>query len=299
MKTDDSKVMEERPKSQSVLKAPPEWRAYVSGWGASMVNITITFPIHKTMFRQMVHGFSMSDALKQLRTEGGLHLYRGILPPLLAKSTSTCLMFGTYQQYSRQIGDLVQSRRISKAYIQSSAAFLAGCTEAVLTPFERVQVILQDSKHNTAYRNTGHALRHLWTAHGFREYYRGLTAVLLRNGPSNIIFFASKEKIQKSLPKEWQQKGSMTYFADFLCGSVTGAVISTIFYPVNATRTHMQLVVGGKFTSFFTVFRELLHNRGVRGMFKGVHLNYSRSFLSWGIINVTYELIHRNLERIQ
>ena len=85
------------------------------------------------------------------------------------------------------------------------------------------------------------------------------------------------------------------YLADFLCGSVTGAFISTIFYPINATRTHMQLVVGGKFTSFRSVFRDLLRTRGLHGMFKGVHLNYSRSFLSWGIINVTYEFIHKRL----
>jgi len=290
--------MERRKSMATALNVPPEWREYAGGWGAAVVNITVTFPIHKTMFRQMVHGFSMFDALRQLRMEGGMkNLYRGILPPLLSKSTSTCLMFGTYSQYSRQLTDLYPS--VDKAYILSSAALLAGCTEAVLAPFERVQVILQDSKHNYAYRNTAHALKTLYMQHGVSEYYRGLSAILLRNGPSNVIFFASKEKIRESLPLEWTEDEGRSktkkYVADFLCGSVTGAIISTIFYPVNATRTHMQLVVGGKFLSFFSVFRELLETRGLRGMFKGVHLNYSRSFLSWGIINVTYEFIHKKL----
>jgi len=277
---------------------PPEWREYAAGWGASMVNVTITFPIHKTMFRQMVHGFSMFDALRQLRKEGAFRIYRGILPPLLASSASRCLMFGTYAQYSRQLGDTFPSSLNNKLYIQSAAAFLAGCTEATLAPFERVQVILQDSKHNCAYRNTAHALRELWVRHGVREYYRGLTAVLLRNGPSNIIFFGSREKIRESLPEEWGTNSDFKfkYLADFLCGAVTGAFISTMFYPINATKTHMQLVVGGEFTSFFTVFRELLRSRGLLGMYKGVHLNYSRSFLSWGIINVTYEYLHKRLQ---
>jgi len=292
----------ERPKSAFVvngLKAPREWREYVSGWGAATVNICVTFPIHKTMFRQIVHGFSVKDALRQLRTEGALQLYRGILPPLMAKSTSTCLMFGTYSQYSRVLRDYAGFQNANKAYIQSTAAFLAGCTEAVLAPFERVQVILQDSQHNSKYRNTAHALREIGARHGVTEYYRGLTAVLLRNGPSNIIFFASREKIRELLPKaDPNTSSSYAYLADFLCGSVTGAVISTCFYPINATRTHMQLVVGGRFQSFRSVFTELLRTRGLHGMFKGVHLNYSRSFLSWGIINVTYEFIHKRLERI-
>ena len=86
---------------------PPEWREYVSGWGAAVVNIMVTFPINKTMFRQMVHGFSMTEALRQLKREGALNLYRGILPPLLQKSSSSAIMFGTYSHYSRLIADLL------------------------------------------------------------------------------------------------------------------------------------------------------------------------------------------------
>ena len=84
-----------------LFSGPTEWREYVSGWGAAVANIFVTFPINKTMFRQMVHGFSTFEALKQLKREGALHLYRGILPPLLQKSSSTAIMFGTYSQYNR------------------------------------------------------------------------------------------------------------------------------------------------------------------------------------------------------
>ena len=86
-----------------IILGPPEWREYVSGWGAAVANIFVTFPINKTMFRQMVHGFSTFEAMKQLKREGALHLYRGILPPLLQKSSSTAIMFGTYSQYNRLI----------------------------------------------------------------------------------------------------------------------------------------------------------------------------------------------------
>ena len=140
---------------------------------------------------------------------------------------------------------------------------------------------------------------------GVREYYRGATAILLRNGPSNMIFFYARERIPTEFLTELRERnfgGSNiklgTYISDFLCGSVTGAFISTLFYPVNVTKTHMQLKIGGSFLSFFSVFKKLLKDRGFRGMFRGVHMNYSRSFISWGIINTTYGIVHEHLLQI-
>ena len=117
-----------------------------------------------------------------------------------------------------------------------------------------------------------------------------------------MIFFYTRERVREKLPLELRERDLeessikwRAYLADFLCGSITGAVISTLFYPVNVTKTHMQLKVGGNFLSFFSVFKKLLEDRGFRGMFRGVHLNYSRSFISWGIINTTYGIVHEYL----
>lgn len=273
---------------------PPEWREYASGWGAAVVNILVTFPINKTMFRQMVHGINLKEAMRQLKTEGSFHLYRGVLPPLLQKSTSTSIMFGTYSQYSRLLS--TNGHQVALPAVHAAAAFMAGCTEATLAPFERVQVVLQETKYHDRFRNTAEAFRLIRAEHGLKEFYRGLSAVLMRNGPSNVIFFASREELKKKLPKQWTaHKQYAVYVADFLCGACTGAFISTLFYPINVTRTHMQLVIGGKYHNFTSVFLSLLKQRGLRGMFAGVHVNYTRSFISWGIINFMYEFIHERL----
>ena len=118
-----------------------------------------------------------------------------------------------------------------------------------------------------------------------------------------MIFFYAREKVREYLPPELKERESAethfkwgSYLTDFLCGAVTGAFLSTLFYPVNVTKTHMQLKVGGNFLSFFSVFRELMKERGgFRGMFHGVHVNYTRSFISWGIINTTYGIVHEHL----
>ena len=189
--------------------------------------------------------------------------------------------------------------QVPSSSVKAVAALLSGCTEAAFAPFERVQVLMQDPKYYEMFKNTPTAFRQLYVQHGLREYYRGLSAVLIRNGPSNCIFFFSRENVKKMLPSEWTAKDRWTSgLTDFFCGACTGALISTIFYPVNVTKTHMQLVIGGKHLSFWSVFKDLIRKRGLKGMFAGVHVNYTRSFLSWGIINYMYEFIHVRLDRI-
>jgi hypothetical protein len=38
------------------------------------------------------------------------------------------------------------------------------------------------------------------TSHGGREFYRGLVPILLRNGPSNVLFFWGRDVIAQQWP---------------------------------------------------------------------------------------------------
>lgn len=71
-------------------------REFACGWGAAFVNICFTYPLYKTIFRQMLHGVQIETAFKQLRHEGIFYLYRGMFPPLAQKTLSLSLMFGVY-----------------------------------------------------------------------------------------------------------------------------------------------------------------------------------------------------------
>lgn len=63
-------------------------REFICGYGAAFINICLTFPINKVMFRQMMYGVKTNSAFLQLRREGIYHLYRGLLPPLMSKTLS-------------------------------------------------------------------------------------------------------------------------------------------------------------------------------------------------------------------
>jgi hypothetical protein len=157
---------------------------FICGGVASFVNVCATFPINKVMFRQQVHGIRFFRALRQLRKEGLVNLYRGLLPPLLQRTATVSLMFGTYNSYKDSLRSI--SPNTSYVVLHTAAAIGAGTTEAILAPFERIQVVLQVKDFHERYQNTFHASREI-ASHGVKELYRGTSAIVLRNGLSNIL----------------------------------------------------------------------------------------------------------------
>ncbi|CAD5120296.1 unnamed protein product [Dimorphilus gyrociliatus] len=262
---------------------------FICGLGAAFVNVSATFPINKIMFRQQLYGVTTQRALKQLRKEGAFYLYRGLLPPLIQKSLSLSLMFGFYERFYLITDSLNFTK--SKEFKQTIAAMGAGCCEAVLTPLERVQTLLQDKAYHNRFKNTVHAMRVMHNRFGYREFYRGLVPILLRNGPSNAVFFISREHLGEFLNFKQPTSNIRAILNDFLCGAVLGAMTGTLFYPVNVIKTRMQSKLGGEFVNVRTTFRILIEERGnsLRSIYKGVHVNAVRGLLSWGIINASYE----------
>ncbi|XP_072567766.1 mitochondrial nicotinamide adenine dinucleotide transporter SLC25A51-like [Paramormyrops kingsleyae] len=262
-------------------------KQYVCGGCAGMVNIMFTFPIQKVLFRQQLFGVSTTEAVRQLQRDGMRTLYRGLLPPLLQKTSSMAIMFG----FSSDMSRLLSRPGSTPGLVTSSmAAVLAGTAEASLTPFERVQTLLQDQRHHVRYRNTFHAFRTLVRENGMRELYRGTVPILLRNGPSNALFLGLRGPIKSSLPHAETHAGQLV--TDFVSGGLLGATLGSLYYPLNVVKARKQSQVGGAFQSTWQVLHTIYSERGgkLSHLYRGMHLNYHRSLLSWGITNAAYEL---------
>ncbi|KAK2100679.1 hypothetical protein P7K49_022027 [Saguinus oedipus] len=153
------------------------------------------------------------------------------------------------------------------------AAVLAGTTEAIVTPLERVQTLLQDHKHRDRFADTYQAVKAL-ECHGIREYYRGLVPILFRNVLSNVFFFSLRGPITEHLPTARTRSTSLVN--NFICGGLLGAMMGFLFYPINVVKTRIQCQIGGEFQSFPKVFQTiwLERDRKLINLFRGAHLNY-------------------------
>ncbi|XP_028404284.1 solute carrier family 25 member 51-like [Dendronephthya gigantea] len=272
-----------------------DWQHFTAGAGASAINILATYPIFKVTFRQQIDGSRLRVAMAQIRNEGFRYLYRGVLPPLLQKGLSVSIMFGLYHRFKRDLNHTFP--KVPTPINNSAAAIFAGSVEAILTPFERVQTLLSHRKHHDRFLNTFHTFREL-RVYGFQEYYRGLTAILLRNGPSNAIFFGFRGSLKDILPDA--QTSLDNTIQDFICGALLGATNSTIFYPLSVVKTNMQKHVGGEFWSVKRTFQSIFENRSrsLRKVYRGAVINCSRAIVSWGIINASFEMILSGLRLI-
>lgn len=133
-----------------------QWEEFACGCGSAFVNIAVTYPIYKIIFRQMLHGVPIGSALSQLHHEGLGFLYRGMLPPLAQKTISLSIMFGVFDGTRRY---LVEDYRLNDYGAKVIAGVVAGSVESILLPFERVQTLLADSKFHQYFSNTQSAFR--------------------------------------------------------------------------------------------------------------------------------------------
>lgn len=235
----------------------------------------------------MLEGVPVMTAIQQLSHEGFGTLYRGILPPLCQKTISISLMFSLYEGCKQRLYLVTKHERFAKVF----AATFAGTCEAVLMPLERIQTLLLDRGYHQQFKNTPHAFSVLLREHGISECYRGLVPIIYRNGLSNVMFFTLRDQSIKI------RGNDNTLLSNFISGALIGGFTSTVFYPVNVIKVHMQSKIGGDFEKFTKCVRDVytLRNRSITSFYKGVHLNFIRSFISWGVINASYDSLKKLL----
>jgi hypothetical protein len=270
---------------------------FFCGWSAGCIETILLYPQNKLIFRQQLHGVVVKEAVKQLKAEGMTHLYRGLLPPLIMRTTTRSIMFGMYEKYQTVLGCSMESSSSSITLCHAQAGFLAGATEATLCPLERTQTLLQSNAYHGQFKNTFEAVK-VVSRYGFTEFYRGYSVIVCRNGLSNVLFFTLREPLKHQILEVIPTDSKHPVYhilSDFFSGAILGASISTIFFPINVVKTRMQATLGTKFENPFKIISIIWKERNgsLKELYRGVHLNFTRSLLAWGITNSAFNLLQR------
>lgn len=261
------------------------WRVSACGLGAAFINILITYPMQKTIMRQMIHGFGLWTAIRHIGKDGVFYLYRGVLPPLIHKSINMSIIFQFYDASKNS------SQRGIPLNILTGVA--SGTAETVLTPFERLQTLLTRAKYHVLIKNSNQALLYVWSNYGVKELYRGWTPILFRNSMGTSSFFIGKDIVDRNVPLNVPISLKVQ---DFLGGVLIGGVISSISFPCNVVRVNMQSELGHPTERFHDCLKRVyLERKGISGFYKGAYANTLRSSLSWGILNTSYETLRKIL----
>jgi len=140
----------------------------------------------------------------------------------------------------------------------------------------------------------------MWTAGGFRPFYRGLGMGLAGMFPYSaidlFIFEACKHLVLTRKAKAQgvhEEDVEMNNVTTGVIGASSGAISATAVYPLNLLRTRLQaqgtVLHKPTYTGIVDVTRKTIQGEGWRGLFKGVTPNLLKVAPAVSISYIVYE----------
>ncbi|XP_026887296.2 calcium-binding mitochondrial carrier protein SCaMC-3 [Electrophorus electricus] len=280
------------------------WRQLMAGAMAGSVSRTGTAPLDRLKVFLQVHGQSSDrgtvwNGLKAMIKEGGLSaLWRGNGINVLKIAPETAIKFLAYEQIKRL---MVGSRdgvslKVQERFIAGS---LAGATaQTIIYPMEVLKTRLTLRKTGQ-YSSMADCARQVLQKEGVRAFYKGYVPNIL-----GIIPYAGIDlAVYETLKNTWLQRrssGSADPGVLVLvgCGTVSSTCGQLASYPLALIRTRMQAqasVKGGPQLSMVSLFRNILSEEGVVGLYRGIAPNFLKVIPAVSISYVVYERMRKVL----
>uniref|UniRef100_A0A672LZL1 Mitochondrial carnitine/acylcarnitine carrier protein-like n=1 Tax=Sinocyclocheilus grahami TaxID=75366 RepID=A0A672LZL1_SINGR len=175
---------------------------------------------------------------KTVSKEGIFGLYKGMGVPLAGVTPMMALNF-----FGFGLGkEFLQSDRTIPITLIYLAGMLAGVfTTVIVAPGERIKCLLQIQSSASQLKYTGPvdcALR-LYKEQGIRSVYKGTVLTLIRDVPSNGVYFLTYEYLKQSLTPEGDVHHLSTSRV-LLAGGIAGMLNWLIALPADVLKSNYQ-----------------------------------------------------------
>ncbi|KAK7889248.1 hypothetical protein WMY93_024808 [Mugilogobius chulae] len=260
------------PPSTPAKDLRPRWTALESllcGAFAGAVAKTAIAPLDRTkiIFQVSSKRFSAKEALRLLYCtylkDGFLSLWRGNSATMVRVMPYAAIQFCSHEQYKRLLGGYcgLQGKALPP-FPRFLAGSLAGTTAAMLTyPLDLVRA------------------RMAVTA---KEMYSNILHVFVR-------ISQEEEKTRRSQPYPHER---------LAFGACAGLIGQSASYPLDIVRRRMQTagVTGSSYCTILGTMREIVKHEGVvRGLYKGLSMNWVKGPIAVGISFTTFDIMHNLL----
>ncbi|KAL6047188.1 carrier protein ymc1 [Balamuthia mandrillaris] len=317
------------------------YKHFVGGSAGGMVGLVVGYPFETIRVRLQTQNGKSSYAnatdcaLKTLRSEGPLGFYKGMLSPLLGITLVKTVSFGAFGSLKRLLftgGNEELDKRLAVWKIAIAAAGAGIINTAVVTPIDRIKIILQlqtvnqpnDGAKLKEYMSRMKSLESLshWeniyfegprdvAKHlGLKGLYKGLSATMLRDAIGYGTYFTTYEALKRLLHKRSNNRDKQISFPELLlAGGLTGVVCWTAQYPLDVVKSRMQAslhppaeaksvqaaVANAAPRNMQEVALDIWRSEGAAAFFKGWRPAVVRAFPVHASILTTYDLVSRFL----
>ncbi|KAI1847200.1 hypothetical protein JX265_011875 [Neoarthrinium moseri] len=181
----------------------------LAGGSAGACQVVFTNPLEIVKIRLQVQGEVAKAAGAERRSAmwivknlGLTGLYKGASACLLRDVPFSAIYFPTYSHLKREVFGESQTKKLGILQLLTAGA-IAGMPAAYLTtPCDVIKTRLQVEarKGDTNYTGLRHAAQTIWKEEGFRAFFKGGPARILRSSPQFGFTLASYEVLQSLLP---------------------------------------------------------------------------------------------------
>lgn len=272
------------------------WKQLMAGAMAGAVSRTGTAPLDRLKVFMQVHAsktnsMNVLSGLREMIKEGGLmSLWRGNGINVMKIAPETAIKFMAYEQIKRLIRGPQETLRVQERFVAGS---LAGATaQTIIYPMEVLKTRLALRKTGQ-YSGMVDCAKQMLQKEGIRAFSKGYLPNML-----GIIPYAGIDlAVYETLKNMWLQKYSKNT-ADpgvlvlLACGTASSTCGQIASYPLALVRTRMQAqasIEGAPQLSMLGLFRNILSQEGVFGLYRGIAPNFMKVIPAVSISYVVYE----------
>ncbi|KAF3691090.1 Mitochondrial coenzyme A transporter SLC25A42 Solute carrier family 25 member 42 [Channa argus] len=298
------------PQSSQPKDMRPRWTAVDSllcGAFAGAVAKTVIAPLDRTkiIFQVSSKRFSAKEAFRLIYCtyvkDGLFSLWRGNSATMVRVMPYAAVQFCSHEQYKKLLGSYYGFQgKALPPFPRFLAGSMAGTTAAMLTyPLDMVRARMAVTAKEM-YSNIMHVFVRISQEEGVKTLYRGFTPTILGVIPYAGITFFTYETLKK-LHTEKTKRSQPYPYERLAFGACAGLIGQSASYPLDVVRRRMQTagVTGSSYATILGTMREIVTQEGIiRGLYKGLSMNWLKGPIAVGISFTTFDITHSLLLKL-
>jgi solute carrier family 25 carnitine/acylcarnitine transporter 20/29 len=232
---------------ETIIELVPD-NHYFKGAISGMFGILISHPLDTIKTHLQTHKTLTTFQYKSI------HLYRGIMSPLIGVGLEKSLVFGTYNFC-----------RNNKLNIPISGAISGFIASLIVSPYERIKILRQNQ---TAFKLLD------CTKPSF--LFKGLSATFTREVPGFAIYFSTYEFFKNKFYTS--QNKEINIISSFVFGGIAGSNAWLFIYPLDRIKTIIQSNNTNKI-NIIDLIKTTYKNGGLRQFYSGFSMAIARAIL--------------------
>ncbi|XP_024922074.1 mitochondrial coenzyme A transporter SLC25A42 isoform X2 [Cynoglossus semilaevis] len=292
---------------QELMQTRSVLNSLVSGALAGAVAKTAVAPLDRTkiIFQVSSARFSAKEAYKLIyhtyRKDGLLSLWRGNSATMVRVIPFAAFQFCAHEQYKRLLGSYYGFEgKALPPFPRFLAGSMAGLTASILTyPLDMVRARMAVTPKEM-YSNILHVFGRISREEGRKTLYRGFAPTILGVIPYAGLSFFTYETLKKHHAERSGRQQPYSY-ERLIFGACAGLIGQSASYPLDVVRRRMQTagVTGHTYGTILGTMKEIVSEEGViRGLYKGLSMNWVKGPVAVGISFTTFDLTQILLRKL-